>query len=122
MSRVLICGGPKTGKTTLSEIIGSTLHTDDLINSSAAPNMDAAVEVTAAWLDLPYVCIEGVTVIRALRLWQACNPKQSPPCDKLIWLKTPKRALTSGQEVMTKGINTVFGQIEDWLVDVVEYK
>lgn len=117
MTRILITGGPKTGKTTLAkqlavENAGILLHTDDFIPLG----WSTASEETALWMGKygPFI-IEGVAVPRALRKWLASNPTGTP-ADKVIFLGKPWVALSPGQLAMTKGLVTVWKEIVGELV------
>jgi KaiC/GvpD/RAD55 family RecA-like ATPase len=131
MTRIVICGGPRTGKTTLAEhmafwgVKDSTeqtmtsgmgldrvRHTDDLIALGWSEGSAGA----ALWFALPGPwIIEGVAVSRALRKWREAHPGEPPPVDRVIRLTTPHVALTKGQAAMAKGEATVWVEVEDWL-------
>ena len=108
--RTLIIGGPKTGKTTLSQSYACPVrHTDDLIGKL---DWSAASAEVATWFDAPGPwCIEGVAVVRALRKWLATHP-DGTPADRILFLTEPKIPVTAGQAAMTKGIDTVWEEIE----------
>lgn len=129
MSRIIICGGPRTGKTTLAEAMHareltshppgpSIRHTDDLI---ATHDWSAASQHTAdEWLNEPGPwIIEGVAMARALRKWREAHPYGEAPVDRVIRLVTPLVAVTKGQETMAKGEERVWSEIEGWLGRVV---
>lgn len=116
MSRTVIIGGPKTGKTTLATELaeqthGIVRHTDDLMKL----DWSAASAVASEWFDLPYDVIEGVMAVRALRKWLKRNAK-GKPCDKILYLTKIHVPLTHGQRSMTKSIATIFEGIYDALV------
>lgn len=127
--RILIVGGPKTGKTTYSEQLARELaagvdpsglpstavklmHTDSLIG--VKDWSEASAEV-ALWLDErgPWI-IEGVAVPRALRKWLAAHP-EGRPADRVIFMTRPFVSLTKGQETMAKGVATVWAEVVDQL-------
>jgi hypothetical protein len=115
--RILIAGGPRTGKTRLSNDIKSlhsdfsVYHTDDLIDKL---DWSAASLEVSLWLDIkqpPWV-IEGVSVPRALRKWFAKRQElSSKPCDVIFWLDKPYVELTPGQITMAKGCVKVWREI-----------
>ena len=115
--RVLITGGPKTGKTTLAKqlgaVYGEPLHTDYLIGrldwSEASAKVAEWMQEPAPWI------IEGVAVPRALRKWLAANPT-GKPADKVIFLGKPWHELSPGQLAMTKGLVTVWKEVVGELV------
>lgn len=117
MTRIAICGGPRTGKTTLAKRIadvgGHTLvSTDDLIPlgwSEASQAASDRMDEPGPWI------IEGVAMSRALRKWREAHPGEPPPVDKVIRLTTPHVALTKGQAAMAKGEETVWQEIAEWL-------
>jgi hypothetical protein len=117
MSRILITGGPKTGKTTLAKQLsaqcGEPLHTDDLIGQLSWSEASAKV---AEWMrePAPWI-IEGVAIPRALRKWLAANPT-GKPADKVIFLGKPWQELSPGQLAMTKGLVTVWKEVVGELV------
>ena len=110
--RIAICGGPKTGKTTLSATLpGKVMHTDD----AAGLGWSAASLEVSKWFDRPGpFVIEGVAVARALRKWLLANP-EGKPCDKLIWLANAWIPTTPGQQRMATGCRTVLAAIMDEL-------
>ena len=118
VTRIVITGGPKTGKTTLALSMRQhpevcILHTDDLI---ATHDWSAASQRAAEWLDDPGPwIIEGVAVVRALRKWRAAHPGAAPPIDRVIRLTTPYVALSKGQSTMAKGEDTVWREVAPWL-------
>lgn len=134
MTRICITGGPKTGKTTLAEQLAcdrdvqwwkqhpSTLlppelvrHTDDLIHLGWS---EASQHVADEWLTQtgPWI-IEGVAVVRALRKWREVHPGEAPPVDRVIRLITPHVTLVKGQAAMAKGEETVWVEVEPWLLE-----
>lgn len=109
--RLLITGGPRTGKTTLGG--KNARHTDDLIGH--LDWSEASAEV-AKWFDAagPWT-IEGVAIPRALRKWLESHP-EGKPADKIIFLNDPKVELIKGQAAMTKGLLTVWHAIKSDLI------
>ena len=134
MTRIVICGGPRTGKTTLAnDLVGGddardqmehahveVRHTDDLIGKLAHLGKDAWSEASrqvSEWLDTPGPwIIEGVAVCRALRKWREAHPGEPPPVDKVIRLTEPHEQLSKGQATMAKGEETVWLEIETWIL------
>jgi SPP1 gp7 family putative phage head morphogenesis protein len=115
--RIVIAGGPRTGKTTaaikLAEKLSIPLrHTDDLI--SRMPWREASAEV-AKWFDNPGPwIIEGVTVVRAIRKWLANNKGLNFPAYVIRFVNS-KVSQTTGQKVMHKGEETVWKTVEGHL-------
>jgi len=117
--RIVICGGPKTGKTTMSEEMETDTgtipakHTDDLQHL----DWSDASKVASYWLDNPGPwVIEGVAAVRALRKWLARNPT-GKPCDRVVLLTHTWGPLTAGQETMTKGHATIWNGIRQELLN-----
>lgn len=110
MTRVLIAGVPRSGKTTHAKRFGDpTFHTDDLIGEL---EWSAASAEVANWISYPGPwCIEGVAVPRALRKWLAAHPGEKP-CDVAYWMPSPHVSLTPGQEAMAKGCVKVWAEVE----------
>jgi GTPase SAR1 family protein len=107
--RILIIGGPKTGKTTLANRLGGNVRSTDDVKDLGWSEASAEV---ATWFDEPGPwVIEGVAVPRALRKWMRNNPGQPLPVDKITWLSGAFHPLTTGQQSMTKGIETVMSEI-----------
>ena len=79
MTRVVIAGGPRTGKTTHANKLGAesgarVRHTDDLIGRL---EWSAASQEVSQWFDEPGPWIvEGVAVPRAVRKWLAAHPSK----------------------------------------------
>lgn len=133
MTRIVICGGPRTGKTTQAGSLqrdltnyfgplstGQIHHSDDLIAELAHLGKDAWSEGSrrvTEWLDAPGPwIIEGVALARALRKWREAHPGEPPPVDRVIRLTTPHVELTRGQAAMAKGEETVWQEIAGWLL------
>lgn len=113
MTRVLIMGGPRTGKSTFATTWESSLgvtarHTDDLIETH---EWSAASAEVSTWLSAPGPwVIEGVATVRALRKWLQANP-EGTPADTIFWSDAPKVERSSGQETMAKGCTTVWREV-----------
>lgn len=116
--RIAIIGWPKSGKTTFAASLSNQARsTDSVIGLGWS---EASLEVSN-WLDEPGPwVIEGVALPRALRKWQQRNPDEPPPIDRMIYLHTQHQQLIDGQTRMGKGMDTVFAEIEDWLVEFIE--
>ena len=116
--RIIIAGGPRTGKTTLATQIlqadGFPVRsTDDLIGKLGWSEASAEV---AEWFDDPGPwVIEGVAAARALRKWLGAHPTGSP-CDAIVYLSVPKVDRTPGQNAMAKGCDTVWNEVRPSLV------
>lgn len=110
--RVLVAGGPRVGKSTLSEFAAKRLgvpaqHTDDTIElgwSNASAHVSQWFDKPGPWV------IEGVALPRALRKWLAANP-DGQPCDVIYWSNDNKVPRTVGQEAMAKGCFTVWADV-----------
>lgn len=112
--RIVIAGGPRTGKSTLGQTlfrsmrIGSLRQSDALIATHGWS--DASLEAST-WMTEPGPWIvEGVRSGHALRKWLAANPTGTP-CDEVLFLDHPWVENTPGQAAMAKGCRTVFEEI-----------
>ena len=119
--RILIAGGPKTGKTTLAKTLSlPVLSTDSLIGQAAwGEDSDIVLE----WMHEidPWV-IEGVTVVRAARKW--LKLETGAPCDQIYFLSESFEPLKKNQQSMAAGIRTIWreirGELLDRGVDIIE--
>lgn len=100
--RVAIVGGPKTGKTTLSQGVTDrpVLHTDD---NMAQPWEDQPHIIIAQADGKESFVVEGVQAGRALR--------KGLEVDAVVVLNQPKVTRTEGQERMAKGCDKI---LRDW--------
>ena len=110
--RVLVAGGPRTGKTTLSDRLEAkgipVYHTDALIGSHEWSEASAEV---ARWLEEPGPwVVEGVSSVRAARKFMAKHPDKKP-CDLFVWVRGAKVDRTPGQAAMARGVATIFAGI-----------
>lgn len=120
MTRILIAGGPRTGKTTLAAKLAEAdpaivvRHTDDLINTHS---WSAASSEVATWIDAPDPwIIEGVAAVRALRKWLHAHPDEKP-CDAIYFGIAPKVDLSPGQLAMLRACATMWWQIKAYVMD-----
>jgi hypothetical protein len=104
MKRAIV-GGPKTGKTTLAP---NALHTDDYIAPDYTWTSDATRTVADAFATSE--AVEGTRAAHALREWLRTHP-EGKPVDEVVWLRKPHEPLTRGQQIQTKGIDTVMREI-----------
>ncbi len=109
--RILIAGGPRTGKTTLSRLLALVMgvdprHTDNLIELGWSESSAKAAE----WMlePGPWV-IEGVAVPRAIR--KALAADGGCPADLVIWPGVIFEPTNKGQDAMAKGCRTVFDEV-----------
>ena len=111
--KILITGGPKTGKTTLARElatkykISKIYHTDDLILKY---DWGFESDIVNSWLKEDNIIIEGTTVPRGIRKW-LFNNDSGKPADIVYYLKEPKVKISKGQATMTKGIDTVWSEV-----------
>lgn len=111
--RIVIAGGPRTGKTTLALELAAAhgitaRHTDELVGTHDWSSASAEV---ATWFDAPGPWIvEGVAAARALRKWLASHP-EGKPADLVRLLNKPREPLAKGQHAMAKGCATVWNEI-----------
>jgi len=107
--RLLITGGPKTGKTTLANNFKGcpVYHTDDLIELGWSEQSRQIMR----WLNKPDPwVIEGVAIVRSLRKWLRFN-EEGLPFDHLIYLTRALTDRTTGQNAMDAGTRTIWHEI-----------
>jgi hypothetical protein len=110
--RILITGGPRTGKSTLGrELDPHYLETDQPYREGKAWS-DVSDHVSY-WFDRPGPwVIEGVAVPRALRKWLARHPGSlTRPCDRVIFLTNEPFEPSKGREAMAKGVLSVWREV-----------
>jgi adenylate kinase family enzyme len=110
--RIVIAGGPRTGKTTVAKQLATRLrvrlrHTDDLIDRGWV----AAGAAVAEWLDEdgPWI-VEGVAAPRALRRWLKRH-RRGAPCDWIVFFARAVIPRTPKQDAMAKGCATTYRAI-----------
>ncbi len=114
MSIIAIAGFPLAGKTTLAKELAEesgheAISTDHLL--AIELSWSEISQVTSEWFDnMNDVIIEGVAVPRALRKWLDTHD-QGKPCEKVIWLESPKALLTDEQLAMGRGCMSVMKEI-----------
>lgn len=124
MTRTIITGGSRTGKTTLALTLdGPVYHTDSLAHLPWSSQSDEVVR----WLARPDPwTIDGCAATRALRKWlQDPVTFDARPCDRIIRLTSPVVARTPGQETLSKGERKIWAEIAPELVArgvLIEYR
>lgn len=121
MTRTIITGGSRTGKTTLALTLdGPVYHTDSLAHLPWSSQSDEVVR----WLARPGAwTIDGCAATRALRKYLLDNDLR--PCDRIIRLTSPVVARTPGQETLSKGERKIWAEIAPELVRrgvLIEYR
>jgi dephospho-CoA kinase len=112
MSRTVIVGGPKTGKTTLASAYAAAGIPVIRTDGYRRLGWSAASAAAARAMDRPGpLVVEGVASARALRKWLSAHPT-GRPCDEVVVLDRPHGSLTPGQAAMAKGVHTVLAGIE----------
>src|SRR6185503_4134965 len=98
--RIVILGGPHTGKTTLSIRLGidNVRHSDDIKHLGWSESSEAASQ----WFNEQGEWVaEGVQMARALRKWLRANPDKPLDVD-IVKLSRPFDELIQGQLSMAK--------------------
>jgi len=131
MTRILITGAPRTGKTTLARKMSLDLglsHWCTDPNRLCPPAVGGSPDdldwsecsewVAQHWIGT-HAIIEGVAVPRALRKWRALHPDEPPPVDRLLVLSQQRERLTKRQEAMGTALLDVLDELGDWLAPVL---
>jgi hypothetical protein len=110
--RIVIVGGPQTGKSTFAHqprpFAAEVRSSDELVG--VLEWSEASAEV-AHWFNDPGPwIIEGVATARALRKWLAVNPDK-PLNVVVVLMQKPFGELTKGQAAMGTGVATVWNEI-----------
>lgn len=112
MTRMLIAGWPRVGKTWLAAKLAAETgapvrHTDDTIPLGWSESSLAV----STWLEDPGPWVtEGVSIPRALRKWLDRN-SEGTPADVIYWSSTPREDLSPGQTSMGKGCDKVWAEV-----------
>jgi adenylate kinase family enzyme len=117
-SHVILCGGPRTGKSTLAVRL-SERHSipvkfgDSLVGTHEWS--EASLEVSN-WIDDPEPwIIDGVVAVRALRKWLPRNPDAKPDF-VVVYMRDNIQVQTDKQKAMAKAIHTIWKEVEPELV------
>jgi hypothetical protein len=114
--RVVIAGGPRTGKSTLFRKL--SLHfdcavgTDDYMGLEWSAVPDAVIGVLEKHEDW---IVEGVQAARVLRRW-ARDRKNMPHIDVVYYLTEPMAQQTNAHRAMAKSIATVWKDVAPRLI------
>jgi hypothetical protein len=137
MTRIVIVGGPRRGKSTLANQLGvMPIRCGDPKSKVKEPlehvtylpeglkfagDGGAADWVARKWFTLegPWTC-EGHVMARALRRW--LQTKEGMPCDKIVVLDRPafSENLLPGQRAMHSGVMRVWREIAAKLESITE--
>lgn len=111
---LVILGGPRTGKTYLSNKISNQLNPRQILHTDKLMHLpwSEASEAASYWFDTPGEwIIEGVMAVRALRKWLERNKGKKPDWEIVFLTKLKSPYSARGQESMAKGVKTVFDEI-----------
>jgi hypothetical protein len=125
--RIVICGGPLVGKTTLADSTGLPAYCGDPRSIARNPQPDvtyvpegltwsgASTYVVDNWLGEPGPWVaEGIVMVRALRKWIATT--DAKPCDEVWWIvPRPGAVLTPAQRALQRGVETIWAGIRNHL-------
>jgi len=122
MPRIVVIGGPRTGKTTYATKLAKQLGVHLGSTGKRTEQEDGLVSTDnymkrADWKTLPDVIIkdlkdredwvlEGTQAARVLRRWLKQAPDE-PKIDKVLVFNRPWVVRNTGQEAMAKGVRTV---------------
>lgn len=113
--RVIVCGGPRTGKTTLAEKYRQLHPTLPVYHTDAFKDMDwsRASDAVVVWLETfsGAWLVEGVASVRAIRKFLAKHPDRRP-ADVVFRLTRPFVELSPGQQSMARGEETIWREVE----------
>lgn len=116
--RIIICGGPRTGKSTLAVRAGERYGLPVKFGDSLVGThdwSDASLEVST-WMDDPSSwIIDGVVAVRAIRKWLNRNHMMSLGA-LVVFLRDPIQVQTDKQRSMSKAIETIWREIEPELI------
>src|SRR5690348_14855822 len=108
MPRIIITGGPLTGKTTEAHRLAAERGIANVRSTDEVKDLGWSEASAAAslWFNEPGDwIIEGVAVPRALRKWLAANPhKQFEADTEILVLNKTHKPLSKGQQTMTTGL------------------
>lgn len=111
--RVIVAGGPRSGKTTLSvrasERYGLPWRSGDDIIANTGWGDDS--QKVAQWFDEPGDFIyEGVVMPRAIRKWLDANPDKKLDAT-VVWLGSAKSKRSERQSTMAKACQTIWDEV-----------
>lgn len=115
-ARIVIVGGPRTGKTTLAAKLAHDLGCSPLCTDSVMHLgwSESSAEVATWFLQPGPWVIDGVAAVRALRKWFRLAPTLAP-CDSVIYLQQPRVPQTPRQEGTAKGCATIWRDVHPLL-------
>lgn len=118
MTRILVTGGSRCGKSTFAKTLDMPVRnvtsSDEFKSlgwSEASEHISTLFDEPGPWL------MEGVALARGLRKWLLRHKHDASlkPCDKIYRFTVPKCPTLTGQESMNKGEAKVWSEIEPFL-------
>jgi hypothetical protein len=126
--RVIVAGGPETGKSTFSEFAASKLQLQLKAGDDVRAELEqegvlakdlwsAASRRVADWVDDPGKwLLEGVVTPRALDHWMTANPDAAIPAT-VVWFRDPVKQVTDPYHLtMVKGTQTIWSRVAPRLI------
>ncbi len=113
MSKIVIIGVPRSGKTTYAHEHykkEDVISTDNLLDCEELKWEDRSRRVVEWMAGRSSFCIEGCDAVRGLRKFLVTYPGKIP-CDEVIWFGTAQEELSKGQAGFGKGCKKIFDTI-----------
>lgn len=115
--KIVICGIPKSGKSTLalglSTLTGyRVFHCDSLKHLPWSEQSEKIIELFTVEGS---IIIEGVKTVYSLRKWKDRNPDKGCPIDCYVWLDKAKVPLSREQEALGRGMAVINRNIATWV-------
>ena len=126
MTRIAICGGPRTGKSTFASKLATELGIE-LFSTGKKALVATDNFMTVGWENVPRLVmerllelddwiLEGTQATRVLRHWYRTDP-DSLKLDLVYLFERPWVIRNGGQNAMAKGVQTIWRDVRPELIN-----